>query len=154
MGQNQSKIRFFREKKWIMAWWFKRTKNYQFSENQMLNQWHVWWKADFVDTEMEDERLHNAFKWVREKVSSMTMEEIKKCRYDVAETRSIPKGLQQMANDKGYFIKKGAVGKHPLTVSGYQICELGKGKKVLHGKKFDLTIKQVKEFLDSEGKVN
>ena len=42
MGQNQSKIRFFKEKKWIMAWWFKRTKNYQFSENQMLNQWHVW----------------------------------------------------------------------------------------------------------------
>ena len=154
MGQNQSKIRFFKEKKWIMAWWFKRTKNYQFSENQMLNQWHVWWKDDFVDTEMEDERLHNAFKGVREKINSMTMEQIKKCRYDVAETRPIPRGLQQIANNKGYFIKKGAVSKHPLTVSGYQICERKKSKKVLCGKKFDLTIKQVKEFLDSEGKVN
>jgi len=150
MEQNKNKIHFFKEKEWIMAWWYKRNRKCPITENNMLIQWNKWWKKDFIN--IKDERFQDAFKWVTETVNFMTMEEIKKKRYDIADTRPVPKSLQRMAIEKGYFIKKAAISKHPLTVSGYVICS-SKGKRhnhVICGGKYNLTIKQVREFLETK----
>lgn len=152
MEQNKTKINFLNEKKWILAWYFKKRKNLQFSEEQFKSQWEVWWKDDIEN--IDDKDFHDFFKWVRATVSTKTMEQIKESRYRVADTRRVPKGIQQMANDNGYFIKKAAVGKHPLVVSGYQICRSKKDRNPLYGEKYNLTIGQVKRILKSEGKVN
>lgn len=45
---NRKKIHFFREKKWIMAYWFKTSRKAQFTEEYLLRQWNIWWKGDFA----------------------------------------------------------------------------------------------------------
>ncbi len=101
-----NKIHFFKEKKWIMAWWYKSSKTYLLTEEQMLMQWNQWWKTDFIST--KDKRFQDAYEWVRNTVKTMTMDEIKKGRYDIADARPVPKSLQRVANAKGYYIKKSA----------------------------------------------
>ena len=136
-------INFYKEKRWIMAWWYKRNKEFQFTDIDMLFQWNKWWKWDFIDT--ADESFQNAYRWVKR---TMSMEQIKKGRYAIVVNKPIPKAIQNMAISKGYYIKKSSVFKHPLTVSGYAIFKNKKSKKPVYGGKFELTIKQVKEFLE------
>ena len=56
-------INFYKEKRWIMAWWYKRKKELQFTDIDMLFQWNKWWKSDFIDT--VDESFQNAYRWVK-----------------------------------------------------------------------------------------
>lgn len=144
MKQNK-RVKFYQEKKWIMAWWFK--KNYPLTEEKMYYQWNVWWMGDFDG--ISDIRFKNAYEWVQ-KIIKIPAEEIKKGRLSVADTRSVPKDIQRLAFQKGYYIKKCAVSRHPLNVSGYAIYKSKKSAHAILGKKFDLTIKEVKEFLDKQ----
>lgn len=141
-------INFYEEKRWIMAWWYKRRKELQFTDIDMLFRWNKWWKWDFIDT--ADEAFQNAYRWVKRSVNTMSMEQIKKSRYDIAvnKHKPIPKAIQDMAISKGYYVKKSSVFKYPLTVSGYAIFKNKKSKKPVYGGKFELTIEQVKEFLE------
>lgn len=89
---------------------------------------------------------------VKDTVATMPINEIKKKRYDIADTRQVPRTLQRKAISKGYFIKKSATGRHPYVVSGYMICS-SKGKKhnhIIFGEKYNLTLKQVNKFLERE----
>ena len=36
------KINFYKEKRWIMAWWYKRRKDLKFTDVDMLFQWNKW----------------------------------------------------------------------------------------------------------------
>ena len=139
-------INFYEEKRWIMAWWYKRNKELQFTDIDMLFQWNKWWKWDFIDT--TDEAFQNAYYWVKRTVNTMSMEQIKKGRYAIVVNKPIPKAIQDMAISKGYYIKKSSTTKHPLTVSGYAIFKGKKSKKPVYGGTHELTIEQVKEFLE------
>lgn len=139
-------INFYEEKRWIMAWWYKRNKELQFTDIDMLFQWNKWWKWDFIDT--TDEAFQNAYHWVKRTVNTMSMEQIKKGRYAIVVNKPIPKAIQDMAISKGYYIKKSSTTKHPLTVSGYAIFKGKKSKKPVYGGTHELTIEQVKEFLE------
>lgn len=150
MEQRKDKIIFFKEKKWIMAYWFKRNRKCELTESNMQSQWHKWWKEDGFD--ISDERFKDTFIWVKDTVATMPINEIKKRRYDMADRRQVPRTLQRLAISKGYFIKKAATSKHPCVVSGYMICS-SKGKRHNHiicGEKYNLTLKQVREFLERE----
>lgn len=150
MEENKKKINFFKEKKWIMAYWFKRNRKCELTENSVMNQWNKWWKEDCFNT--NDERFQETFMWMKEIIKTMPIDDIKKKRYDLADRRPVPNSLQRMAISKGYFIKKAATSKHPYVVSGYMICS-SKGKRhnrVICGEKYNLTIKQVRDFLDKE----
>lgn len=59
-----NKIHYFKEKKWIIAWWFK--KNGSITESQMMYQWKQWWKDDFNN--INNQRFQDAFKWVRDTI--------------------------------------------------------------------------------------
>ena len=39
-------IPFFNEKKWIMAYWFKRSRKAQFTVKYLREQWIKWWGND------------------------------------------------------------------------------------------------------------
>ena len=141
-------INFYEEKRWIMAWWYKRNKELQFTDIDMLFQWNKWWKWDFIDT--TDEAFQNAYYWVKRTVNTMSMEQIKKGRYAIVVNKPIPKAIQDMAISKGYYIKKSSTTKHPLTVSGYAIFKGKKSKEPVYGCKHELTMRQVIEFLEKE----
>lgn len=140
------KINFYKEKRWIMAWWYKRRKELKFTDADMFSQWNQWWKSDFTDS--ADEAFQNVYHWVKRTVNTMSMEQIKKGRYAIVVNKPIPRAIQNMAISKGYYIKKSSTTKHPLTVSGYAIFKNKKSKDPVYGGKFELTMKQVIEFLE------
>lgn len=143
-------IAFYEEKKWIMAYWYKRNRKCQLTQSSMQKQWKMWWKEDAFN--ITDEIFQDTFAWLKETVNALSMEEIKKERYKVSDKRPIPNWLQQRAISKGYFIKKVATSNHPYMVSGYMICS-SKGKrhkKIVCGRKFNLTFDEVKEFLERQ----
>lgn len=142
----KKKINYYKEKRWIMAWWYKRRKELKFTDADMFSQWNQWWKSDFTDS--ADEAFQNAYYWVKRTVNTMSMEQIKKGRYAIVVNKPIPKAIQNMAISKGYYIKKSSASKHPLTVSGYAIFKEKKSKKPVYGGTHELTIEQVKEFLE------
>ena len=142
----KKKINYYKEKRWIMAWWYKRRKELKFTDADMFSQWNQWWKSDFTDS--ADEAFQNAYHWVKRTVNTMSMEQIKKGRYAIVVNKPIPKAIQDMAISKGYYIKKSSTTKHPLTVSGYAIFKGKKSKKPVYGGTHELTIEQVKEFLE------
>lgn len=146
MEQRKNKIHFFKEKEWILARWYKKNKKCLLTENDMLIQWNKWWENDFID--ITDRQFQDAFKWVKEIINSKTMEQIKKGRHDIADKTSMPSYINKLANEKGYYIKKCSTSKHPLRVSGYAIFKNKNSKRPIYGKNFDLTIKQVREFLE------
>ena len=39
-------IYFFNKKKWIMAYWFKKSRKTEFTEKYLLRQWSKWWNGD------------------------------------------------------------------------------------------------------------
>lgn len=140
-----NKIHYFKEKKWIMAWWFK--KNGNITEGQMMYQWKQWWNDDF--DKMTDQRFQDAFAWVKETLTK-TKDEIQKGRYAIADCRPVPRYLQALAASKGFHIRKSNVTRKPLNVSGYAIYKNNSNKNAVYGKRFDLTVKQVREFLEQQ----
>ena len=42
----RNKINFYNEKKWIMAYWFKRSRKAQFTVKYLREQWIKWWGND------------------------------------------------------------------------------------------------------------
>ena len=46
----KKKINYYKEKRWIMAWWYKRRKELKFTDADMFSQWNKWWKSDFTDS--------------------------------------------------------------------------------------------------------
>lgn len=144
----RKKIHFFREKKWIMAYWFKTSRKAQFTEEYLLRQWNIWWKGDFDST--SDQIFQETFVWIKETVRTMTKDEIKKKRHDIADCCSMPLYIRQLANKKGYYVKKCSTRKHPLKVSGYAIFKNERDKQAKYGKKFNLTAQQVIEILETK----
>ena len=140
----KNKINYFKEKRWIMAWWFK--KNQGIDENKMFYQWKVWWKNDFSD--IKDQKFQAAYEWVKETLKKSAAE-IKQGRYNAAYNRPVSKALQRLAAEKGYIVKKCSTRNHPLKVSGYAVYKKG-SKKPVYGEKFDLTGKEVYKFLDKQ----
>lgn len=145
---NKKEISFFEEKKWIMAYWFKTSRKAQFTENYLWELWQKWWGNDFEGK--SDERFQELLPWIREVRSSMTKDEIKQKRHSVADCRSMPRYIRELASQKGYCVKKCSTRHHPLRVSGYAVFKNEKDKVPVRGKKFNLTIEQVKEFLESK----
>ncbi len=113
----------------------------------------IWWTKKWGDdfSSIDDKEFQDAFEWVRHAVQTLTMEEIKKRRLDASYgyKKPVPKGLQDEANRKGFQLRKGSASKHPLLLTGYVIYEKN-GKKPIYGEKYDMTIKQVNEFLQSK----
>jgi hypothetical protein len=140
----RNKINFFSEKKWIMAYWFKKTG---FGINKMFLQWGKWWEDDFQD--ISDPRFQEAYEWV-EKAIQMTKDEIKQKRHDAADNRPMPQYIKKLAAKKGLYVKKCSTRNHRLKVSGYAIFKKQKDKKAIYGKKFELTAKQVIEYLNKQ----
>lgn len=140
----KNKINYFKEKRWIIAWWFK--KNQGLDENKMFYQWKVWWKNDFSD--IKNPKFQAAYEWVKETLKRPAAE-IKQGRYNAAYNRPVSKTLQKLAAEKGYVVKKSSIKHHPLKVSGYAVYKKG-SKKPVYGEKFDLTGKEVYKFLDEQ----
>lgn len=147
--QRRNKINFFNEKKWIMAYWFKTRRKTEFTEKYLMEQWNKLLGNDFTDC--SDERLHDIIIWIKETVRTMTKDEIKKKRFDAADKRPVPKHIKELAERKGYYVKKCSTRSHPLKVSGYAVFTYPKAKNAVYGKKFNLTMQQVKEYLESKG---
>lgn len=129
-----------------MALWYKRNRKCKLTESQMLIQWNKWWKCDFIDT--TDKQFQDVFQWVKKTVNTMTMEQIKRRRHDIADKTSMPSYINKLASEKGYYVKKCSTSNHPFRVSGYAIFKNKNSKNPIYGKSFDLTIKQVREFLE------
>ncbi len=140
----RNKINFFNEKKWIMAYWFKRNG---LGINKMFLQWGKWWEDDFRD--ISDLRFQEAYEWV-EKTIQMTKDEIKQKRHDIADNRPMPQCMKTLAAKKGFYVKKCSIKNHPLKVSGYAVFKNQKDKKPVYGKRFDLTANQVIEYLNKQ----
>ncbi len=45
--KNTSRINFYEEKKWIMAYWFKTSRKEQFTEMYLWELWQKWFGKDF-----------------------------------------------------------------------------------------------------------
>lgn len=144
----KNKIHFFSEKKWIMAYWFKTRRKTEFTEKYLMEQWCKWWGNDFSDC--SDERLHDVAAWIKETVRTMTKDEIKKKRRNIADNRPVPRYIKELAERKGYYVKKCSTRNHPLKVSGYAVYVNPKAKNAVYGKKFNLTIQHVKEYLETK----
>lgn len=145
---NTNRINFYEEKKWIMAYWFKTRWNINFSENQMLTQWNIWWKGDFSSS--SGQMFQDTFTWIKQIVRTMSKAEIKAKRHEVADSSSMPPYIKKLAIRKGYCVKKCSTRKHPLRVSGYAIFKNERDKQPKYGKKFNLTVQQVKEILEAK----
>ena len=146
--QRKNKIHFFKEKKWIMAYWFKTRRKTEFTEKYLMEQWNKLLGNDFTDC--SDERLHDIIIWIKEIVRTMTKDEIKKRRRDTADNRPIPRYIMKLAARKGYCVKKRSTRNHPLKVSGYAVYANPKAKNAVYGKKFNLTLQQVKKYLENK----
>lgn len=146
--ERKNKIYFLNEKKWIMAYWLKTRRKTQITEKNLLEQWRKWWGNDFTDD--SDERLQDLVLWINKIVCTMTKDEIKKKRRDIADCRPIPQYIKRLAEKKGYYVKKSSTRNHPLRVSGYAVYANPKAKNAVYGEKFDLTIQQVKEYLNTK----
>lgn len=144
----KNEIHFFSEKKWIMAYWFKTRRKTEFTEKYLMEQWRKRWGNDFTDC--SDERLHNIIIWIKETVRTMTKDEIKKKRHDSADNRQIPRYIKELAERKGYYVKKCSTRNHPLRVSGYAVFVNPKAKNAVYGEKFNLTIRQVEKYLNTK----
>ena len=145
---NTNRIDFYEEKKWIMAYWFKVCRRAQFTETYLWELWQKWFGNDFESK--SDERFQNLLPWIREMRDTMTKDEIKQKRHDIADNRPMPKYIKKLAAKKGFYVKKCSTRNHPLKVSGYAIFKNQKDKKPVYGKRFDLTVKQVEEYLNKQ----
>lgn len=146
--KGKKKIHFFKEKKWIVAYWFKTHRNAQLTGKYVLDLWCKWWKNDF--TGKSDERFQDILPWIKEVVNTMTRDEVKQKRHDIADCSPMPQYIKRLACKKGYYVKKCSTRKHPLRVSGYAIFKNQRDKTAVYGKNFDLTLGQVREFLESK----
>ncbi len=143
----ENKIQFFNEKKWIMAYWFG-THRVQFTENALWDLWCRSWGNDFNGK--SDERFQDIVLWIKEVKSTMSKDEIKKKRREVADCQPMPEYIKKLAAKKGYYVKKCSTRKHPSKVSGYAIFKNKKDKKAVYGKKFELTAHRVKQILEAK----
>lgn len=141
-------IPFFNEKKWIMAYWFKRSRKAQFTVKYLREQWIKWWGND--SERISNEMLQEIVVWLKEAVSPMSMDEVKKKRREAANKCPVLPFLKRLAEKKGYYIKKCSTRNHPLKVSGYAISKNREDKVPVYGKKFDLTVKQTKKILEAK----
>ena len=146
--KQENNIPFFNEKKWIMAYWFKRSRKTEFTVKYLREQWIKWWKSDAIN--ISDEMLQEISLWIKKTVCPMTMDEVKKKRHEAANKSPVLPFLKRLANRKGYYIKKCSTRNHPLKVSGYAIFKNREDKVPVYGKKFDLTVKQTKKILEAK----
>lgn len=146
--KQENNIPFFNEKKWIMAYWFKRSRKTEFTVKYLREQWIKWWKSDAVN--ISDEMLQEISLWIKETVCPMTMDEVKKKRHEAANKSPVLPFLKRLAKRKGYYIKKCSTRNHPLKISGYAIFKNKDDKVPVYGKKFDLTVKQTKKILEAK----
>lgn len=167
------KIKFLEEKKWIMALFMKRRK--KFSQTEVFRTWTGWWKDDFVDDgkkliiynhhvyypfrnrdknagnikihEELDTFFQDTYNWIIDTVRHNSIEKIKKERFKRADNRSTPQSIERLAKEKGYMVRKSSTSNHPMRVSGYCITHLGNSKKIVCGEKFDMTLEEIRKFL-------
>ena len=130
---NTNRINFYEEKKWIMAYWFKTSRKAQFTEVYL---WDLWQKDTFT--------------WIKQIVRTMSKAEIKAKRHEVADSSSMPPYIKQLASRKGYCVKKCSTKRHQYKVSGYAIFKDERDKQPKYGRKFNLTVQQVKEILEAK----
>ena len=114
----------------------------------MLTQWNIWWKGDFGSS--SGQMFQDTFTWIKQIVRTMSKAEIKAKRHEVADSSSMPPYIKKLAIRKGYCVKKCSTRKHPLRVSGYAIFKNERDKQPKYGKKFNLTVQQVKEILEAK----
>lgn len=145
---NTNEINFYEEKKWIMAYWFKTNRKAQFTEAYLWELWQKWFGNDFKNK--SDERFQEILPWIREVRRTTSKAEIKAKRHEVADSSSMPSYIRQLADRKGYCVKKCSTRRHPLRVSGYAIFKDERDKQAKYGKKFNLTAQQVKEILEAK----
>ena len=85
---NTNRINFYEEKKWIMAYWFKARRNINFSENQMLTQWSIWWKEDFGSSSGQIFQLSVPCQKLRLKQRDMRLQILVPCRHILSSWRA------------------------------------------------------------------
>lgn len=170
-------IKFLNEKKWIMAYFFKRQKH--FGKDAVFRKWIEWWEDDFKDEndqllhmhdhkicypynskerkdklilvhEEMDQFFHKIYDWISSTISSMSLEDIRAERYKSGDTRSAPAPVQILAKELGYFVRKSGIKNHPLTVSGYRIVKANSPRNVICGDNFNMTLNEVRKFLESK----
>lgn len=176
---NVSDIQFVQEKKAIMLYYMKRTYGKKspviMNYTRMLSMYQHWWNEDMridgkkpkyrkiipgkkqicfpVNGIVIDEEYQKYFDDMYEelalKYKTMSVEEIKKERMKTHLKFGIPSCLQQEAQKLGYKILQGNIRKHPFKLSGYCIIHL-KGKNKVAGINWDMTIKDVKNWLKKE----
>lgn len=143
-----NRINFYEEKKWIMAYWFKTSRKAQFTEAYLWDLWRKWFGNDFDNK--SDERFQEILPWIKEVRRTMSKDEIKVKRHEAADCHSTPEFIKKLASKKGYYVKKSSTRRHPLRVSGYAIFMNERDKQAKYGKKFNLTVQQVKEILETK----
>ena len=146
--KNRKKIHFFSEKKWIMAYWYKRSRKAQFTEKYLWELWEKWWGNDF--TSKSDERFKELLPWIKEIKNTMKKDEIKQKRRDHADKQKMPQYIKRLAAKKGYCVKKCSTRNHPFKVSGYAVFKNENDKKAVYGNKFNKTAKEVIEYLEAK----
>ncbi|MCI9023459.1 MAG: hypothetical protein HFG92_03295 [Dorea sp.] len=146
--KSTGRINFYEEKKWIMAYWFKTSRKEQFTEMYLWELWQKWFGKDF--NSKSDERFQEILLWIKEVRRTMSKAEIKAKRHEVADCHSMPPYIRQLADKKGYYVRKCSTRRHPLRVSGYAIFKNEKDKQAKYGKKFNLTVQQVREILEAK----
>lgn len=105
------------------------------------------WKGFYSKS---DERFQEILLWIKEVRRTMSKAEIKAKRHEVADCHSMPPYIRQLADKKGYYVRKCSTRRHPLRVSGYAIFKNEKDKQAKYGKKFNLTVQQVREILEAK----
>lgn len=145
---NTNRINFYEEKKWIMAYWFKTSRKAQFTETYLWDLWQKWFGNDF--TGKSDERFQEILPWIKEIRRTMSKAEIKAKRHEAADSSSMPPYIKQLASRKGYCVKKCSTKRHQYKVSGYAIFKNERDKQPKYGRKFNLTVQQVKEILEAK----
>jgi len=149
-------INFCEEKKWIMAYLFKRKKN--ITVKQLFHQWNCWWNLDFASE--DDEQFIETHQWVKDTINSHTFKQLKEKRLEKAGIRADMQVLNKLAKKKGYYIKFSTAKNHPLKVSGYAIFtydaaakKYKMSKNPVYGKHWELTLQEVENFLKNKPEV-
>lgn len=144
-------IKFFEEKKLIVAFHFKKNWKTPRIESMMFDLWKSWWPDDF-SSEEPNEDFREIFKSISRIVRKYSKKKIKEKRRAVSDYSSVPELIQLRAVSLGYFIKKNTPKHRNRKVSGYAIFKdrNDADKNAVLGSRYDLTLSEVEEFLRKE----
>lgn len=131
-------IKNHKEKRYIMALYYKQHNKLDRSIEQMYRRWKMLWPMDFPVSE-PDEKFAKDYEWIIKTIQNKKMKQIISERRKYGHSgQPVARGLQNFAQQNGYFIKRGNCIKYPFNLTGYAIFRLRDGQLVC-GKRFNLS---------------